>query len=189
MKSRKLQRKSTRLLMTGLTSWNLLIMILSRRRLMSLPTEVQRLIGRIVQGNLDSIQELFSSELQRCHGNIADLRSRRSGAGSIKVGLEQSQPHLRLNFEENEDSIHAFPKAKVGSSPNGLRNSRFPSALATDRTSKRQWDTEGNLGISASVNCWSSSRNQLWISFSKGSLGVSITSQRHAQALPRDIRQ
>ena len=77
-----------------------------------LPTEVQRLIGRIVQGNLDSIQELFSSELQRCHGNIADLRSRRSGAGSIKVGLEQSQPHLRLNFEENEDSIHAFPKAK-----------------------------------------------------------------------------
>ncbi len=75
---------------------------------MSLPEEVRSLVNRTLKDFVRSTERLFSRELQRCHGDISDIQSRRTGATHLQIGLEQSQPLLRLNFEEKQNSLRAF---------------------------------------------------------------------------------
>lgn len=80
-----------------------------------LPEEVQRLVRDTVEGLFGSVGQLFSGDLQRCHGNISDIRSRRMDATRLQIGLEQAQPRLILNFEEDEEdqgSLRVLPDAE-----------------------------------------------------------------------------
>ena len=74
-----------------------------------LPAEVRGLLNRIVRRSLESTEEWFNRELQRCHGNISDLRNRRPDATHLEIGFEQSRPPLKLNFEQDQNSLRTLP--------------------------------------------------------------------------------
>ena len=76
-----------------------------------LPDEVQRLVSDSVKNSLASMGQLFSREVQRCHGDVTDIRSRRVDATQLRVGLEQNQPRLILNFEEDKGNLRVLPDA------------------------------------------------------------------------------
>ena len=75
----------------------------------TLPEELRRLVHRGVKKSLTSMEQLFSRELQRCHGEISDVRSRMNDAAQLRIGLEQSRPRLSLNFEEHQGSLRVLP--------------------------------------------------------------------------------
>lgn len=77
----------------------------------TLPQELRRLVHRGVQGLLQSMEQFFRIELQRCHGAVSDIRSRRKDATQLRIGFEKSQPRLILNFEENQGSLRVLPDA------------------------------------------------------------------------------
>ena len=69
----------------------------------SLPLAVQSLVNETVKNSLSSYVERFNRELQRCHGEITDLRRRSNSATLIQVGLEKSLPLLELSASESSD--------------------------------------------------------------------------------------
>ena len=69
----------------------------------SLPLAVQSLVNEIVKNSLSSSIERFNRELQRCHGEIAELRRRSNSATLIQVDLEKSLPLLGLSASESSD--------------------------------------------------------------------------------------
>ena len=77
----------------------------------TLPEELRRLVHHYVKNSLHSMEQLFRTELQRCHGDLSDIRSRRKDATRLRLGLEKSQPRLILNFEENQGSFRVSPDA------------------------------------------------------------------------------
>ena len=77
----------------------------------TLPEELHRLVHRGFKSSLDLMEQFFGRELQRCHGDVSDIRSRRNDATQLRIGLEQSQPRLILDFEENQGSLRALPDA------------------------------------------------------------------------------
>ena len=99
-----------------------------------LPEEVRNLVNRIIESYLESTAQLFSRELQRCHGSIADIQSRRHDASKLQIGLEQSHPLLKLSLAEEQDSLLSLsgiewniaqsmlniPRGLLGSFPSGI---------------------------------------------------------------------
>ncbi len=76
-----------------------------------LPAEVQHLINRSLKRSLETIQESFNRELERCHGIINDIQSRREGAKCLQFRLEQNDPFLRLIFDiENGSNLKITDK-------------------------------------------------------------------------------
>lgn len=70
-----------------------------------LPDEMQRHVYGVVESSLDSLKPLFNRELQRCHGDISAIRSRRTEADRLQIGLEQSQALLDLKFGDQGSSV------------------------------------------------------------------------------------
>ena len=64
---------------------------------------------------------VVNEDLQRCHGDISDIRSRRKDAARLRIGLEQSQPQLVLNFEEDQGALRVLPDAEWD-----MSKSKFP---------------------------------------------------------------
>ncbi len=87
----------------------------------ALPEGVQHLVHNTVEKSFKSMGQLFSEDLQRCHGDISDIRSRRRGAARLQIGLEQSQPRLILNFEEDQEALRVLPGAEWD-----MSKSKFP---------------------------------------------------------------
>ncbi len=108
-----------------------------------LPEQVRRLVDGGVKRYLQSTEQLFSRELQRCHGDISDIRSRRTGGTHLQIGLEQSQPLLRLNFEEEKDSLRTLPSEEWDISqqkfktPGSLVSSLQAETSRQDKVSRR----------------------------------------------------
>ena len=108
-----------------------------------LPEEVQRLVNRGVESSLQSTEQFFRRELQRCYGDISDIRSRRTGDAHLQIGLEQSHPLLRLNFAEEQDSLRTLPSEKWDISPlkfkisRGLLSSLQAEVSRQDKASRR----------------------------------------------------
>lgn len=87
----------------------------------TLPEGVQRLVHGTIKRSFESMGRLFSEDLQRCHGDISDIRSRRMDATRLQIGLEQSQPRLILNFEEDQGTLRVMPDAEWD-----MSQSKFP---------------------------------------------------------------
>ena len=77
-----------------------------------LPVEVSDLVSAEIRNSFKAAQHLFNRELQRCHGGINDIRSRRAGANQLKIGLDQAEPLLKLNFEEDQGARLALSKTE-----------------------------------------------------------------------------
>ena len=101
-----------------------------------LPEEVQNLVNRSIKRSLQSTVQLFSRELQRCHGRISDIQSRRYDASKLQIGLEQSQPLLKLSFAEEQDSLKALSDGEWD-----ISQSRFeiPRSLVSLLKSEASW--------------------------------------------------
>ena len=74
-----------------------------------LSQEICALVEQSVKGSLQATERSFGRELQRCHGKVDDLRSRRGPDAHLKIRLEQIQPLLRLHFEGRDGELHAMP--------------------------------------------------------------------------------
>ena len=107
----------------------------------TLPEEVQRLVHNSVRTSLDLMGHLFSREVQRCHGDLSSIRTRGVGTTQLRVGFEQNQPRLVLNFEEENGNLRVLPDAdwdmseskfKIGS--NLLRSLRVESSIHSPRS-------------------------------------------------------
>ena len=77
-----------------------------------LPEGVRRLVHNSVERWFKTVGLLFSEDLQRCHGNVSEMRSRRTDAARLQIGLEQGQPRLILNFEEDQGVLRMLPDAE-----------------------------------------------------------------------------
>lgn len=65
-----------------------------------IPSGVQDIANEAIRTSLQAAVGWFDGELQRCHGNVSDLRRRSEKDSDLKVALQQSYPSLRLSLGE-----------------------------------------------------------------------------------------
>ena len=74
-----------------------------RYRLDSFPPVIQDRVNQNITSSLRLSVERFSGELQRCHGDIADLRRRSEASFPIDIHLDQTGPYpLSLYIRESD---------------------------------------------------------------------------------------